>query len=66
MIKDCKSYECDICGRKETVEVGFEPTDIVHFELYDLKPCICKRCLKLAVDAASDEKIKEDTQDEKM
>ena len=51
MIKNCKSYECDICGREETVEEGYEPNDIVHFEIYDLKPCICKRCLKLAMSA---------------
>jgi hypothetical protein len=60
MVKDAKVYECDICGRKETVEVGFEPTDIMHFELYDLKPCICRRCLKLAVDALNAEKKKEE------
>ena len=51
MVKDCKLYECDICGRKETVEEGYEPNDIVHFELYGLKPCICKRCLRLANNA---------------
>ena len=59
MIKDCKLYECDICGREETVVEGSEPNDMVSFEIYDLKPCICKRCLKLAIEAASDEKIKE-------
>ena len=52
MVKDAKVYECDICGRKETVEEGYEPNDIVHFEIYDLKPCICKRCLKLAINAS--------------
>lgn len=57
MIKDCKLYECDICGRKETVEDGFKPNDIVSFEVYDLKPCICERCLKRAVDAFNAEKI---------
>ena len=51
MVKDCKLYECDICGKKETVEEGYESNDIVHFELYNLKPCICKRCLKLAIKA---------------
>jgi hypothetical protein len=51
MVKDCKLYECDICGRKETVEEGYEPNDIVPFEVYSLKPCICKRCLKLAINA---------------
>ena len=51
MVKDCKLYECDICGRKETVEEGYEPNDIVSFEIYDLHPCICKRCLKLAINA---------------
>lgn len=49
--KDCKLYECDICGRKETVEEGYEPNDIIPFEVYSLKPCICKRCLKLAINA---------------
>lgn len=57
MVKDCKLYECDICGRKETVEEGYEPNDIVSFEVYSLKPCICKRCLRLAINAASDKKI---------
>lgn len=51
MVKNAKVYECDICGREETVEEGYEPNDIVHFEIYDLKPCICKRCLKLAINA---------------
>lgn len=51
MVKDCKLYECDICGKEETVEVGYEPNDMVHFEIYDLKACICKRCLKLAINA---------------
>lgn len=51
MVKDCKLYECDICGREETVEEGGEPNDIIAFEIYDLKPCICKRCLKLAMNA---------------
>lgn len=51
MVKDAKVYECDICGREETVFESFEPNDIIVFEIYDLKPCICKRCLKLAVDA---------------
>ena len=51
MVKDCKLYECDICGRKETVEEGGEPNDIVPFEVYDLHPCICMRCLKLAIHA---------------
>ncbi len=60
MIKDAKVYECDICGRQETVEEGSIPNDIVHFEIYYLKPCICKRCLKLAVEAANDDKIKEE------
>lgn len=51
MIKDCKMYECDICSREEIVEDGVEPFDIVHFEIYNLKRCICKRCLKLAIKA---------------
>ena len=51
MVKDCKLYECDICGRKETVEEGYEPNDIIPFEVYSLKPCICKRCLRLAINA---------------
>lgn len=59
MVTNCKLYECDICGRKETVEEGYEPNDIVSFEVYSLKPCICKRCLKLAVDAFNIEKIKD-------
>lgn len=59
MVKNAKVYECDICGREETVEEGYEPNDIVSFEIYSLKPCICKRCLNLAVDAFNAEKIKE-------
>ena len=51
MVKDCKLYECDICGRKETVEEGYEPNDIVPFEIYSLNPCICKRCLRVAMNA---------------
>lgn len=51
MVKDCKVYECDICGREETVEEGYEPNDIIPFEVYSLKPCICKRCLRLANNA---------------
>ena len=54
MVKNCKLYECDICGKKETVEEGYEPNDIVYFEIYDLKPCICTRCLKLANKASGD------------
>jgi hypothetical protein len=54
MITNCKEYECNICNRKEIVEEGFEPNDIVSFEIYNLKPCICRRCLKLAINAASD------------
>lgn len=53
MVTDCKLYECDICGRKETVEEGYEPNDIVPFEVYSLKPCICKRCLRLAMEACN-------------
>lgn len=59
MIKDCKLYECDLCGASEIVEEGCEPIDTVSFKIYDLKPCICKRCLKLAVDAFNAEKVKE-------
>ena len=51
MVKNAKVYECDICGREETVYETFEPNDIVSFEIYDLKPCICKKCLKLAINA---------------
>lgn len=57
MIKDCKMYECDFCGREELVEEGHEPNDIVFFEIYDLKPCICKRCLNLANKANNDNKM---------
>lgn len=51
MVKNCKVHECDICGAEEVVEEGCEPTDIMSFEIYNLKPCICKRCLKLAMNA---------------
>jgi hypothetical protein len=51
MIKECKVYECDICGTEEVVEDGISPDSIVSFEIYDLHPCICKRCLKLALNA---------------
>lgn len=51
MVKDCKLYECNFCGRQEIVEERYEPNDIIPFEVYSLKPCICKRCLKLAVNA---------------
>ena len=60
MIINAKVYECDICGKKELVEEGDKPYNIVSFEIYDLKPCICKRCLNLAVEAASDEKVREE------
>ena len=60
MVKDCKLYECDICGRKETVEEGYEPNDIIPFEVYSLKPCICKRCLSFAMDACKNSTRKEE------
>lgn len=53
MVKDCKLYECDFCGKQEIVEEGFVPNDVVSFEIYGTKPCICKRCLRLAMDACN-------------
>ena len=52
MIKNAKVYECDICGRKETVEEGCEPKDMITFKIYDLNACICKRCFNLAVNSS--------------